>query len=239
MSRPPAGSRQKSRIVIDVEQARAQQPQKSKGRGRNILGMSAIVLGVLLLLLLGIGYAWWQNYKQGPSYTMALLVDAAQREDVKAVEELIDSDRIAEGFVPQVADKLSGGAGGAVRQQIEAALPQVKPRVRETMREEVAGAMKGLAEKTGGRVPFIVTALGISRFADVKREGDAAATAAFQVQDRTTELMLERRENRWKVVTVKDDAMASGIAARIASSLPTTGAGSPPPPGPSRRRPGR
>ncbi len=244
-SQTPAGRGRKSRIVIDVAQAQAEARSRKRGpgRGRRILTLVALALaGVLLLILVG-GYAWWQSYRKSPAYSVALLLDAAQRDDIQVVESLIDSDRVAQGFVPQVIEKLTGGTGAAGSPQISAlprgvitaALPQLLPRVRETMREEIARGLKGFSESAGGQRPFILLALAVPRVAEIKEEGDAA-TIAFKVGERPVELMMQRDGERWKVVSVKDDELAAGIAARLASSLPAT---APTPTNQTRRRSGR
>ena len=232
----------KSRIVIDVAQMQAEARGRRGGPGsrrRRILSIAALaVAGVVLVILVG-SYAWWQSYKKGPAYSLALLVDAAQREDMPGVEALIDSDRVAQGFIPQVIEKLTVG-GGTIpvlpRGAVTAALPQLLPRVRETMREELARAVKGFAEGLGGEKPFVLLALGVPRVAEIKEEGDAAQVS-FKAGERPVELSMQRDGERWKVVAVKDEGMATGIASRLASSLP---ASQPQPqPSPSRRRQGR
>ncbi len=237
---PQQGSGRKSRIVIDVAQAQAEARARRGGPGsrrRRVLSIAALVVAGLVLVVLVGGYAWWQSYKKSPAYSLALLVDAAQREDLPGVESLIDSDRVSQGFIPQVIEKLTAG-GGAVpvlpRGVVTAALPQLLPRVRETMREEIARAVKGFAESAGGQKPFVVLALGVPRVAEIKEEGDAAQVS-FKAGERPVELSMQRDGERWKVVTVKDDELATGIAARLASSLPTSA----PTPTPTRRRQGR
>lgn len=243
-SQTPAGRGRKSRIVIDVAQAQAEVRSRRRGPGRTkrivMLGALAVA-GVLLLVLVG-GYAWWQSYKKSPAYSVALLVDAAQHDDVQAVESLIDSDRLAQGFVPQVIEKLTGsGAAGSPqisalpRGVITAALPQLLPRVRETMREEIARGLKGFSESAGGQRSFVLLALAVPRVAEIKEEGDAASVT-FKAGERPVELMMQRDGERWKVVSVKDDELAAGIASRLASSLPAT---APTPTNQTRRRSGR
>lgn len=235
------GRGRKSRIVIDVEQARAAAHAAGRGRrARRPLSIAALVVAGLLLAALVAGYAWWQSYKRGPAYSLALLVDASRREDMQAVESLVDADAVAQGFVPQVIEKLTG-EGAALppdaRARVTAALPQLLPRVRETVREEVAQGVRAAAEGAGD-TSFLVLALGIPRAADITEEGDAA-NATFAREGRQTELALRRNGERWKVVNVKDDELASGIAQRLAASIPQA----PPPqqqqPNQPRRRRGR
>ena len=231
----------KSRIVIDVAQAQAEARARRGGPGsrrRRILSIGALAVAGLLLVALVGGYAWWQSYKKSPAYSLALLVDAAQREDIQGVESLIDSDRVAQGFIPQIIEKLTVGGGPVPvlpRGVVTAALPQLLPRVRETMREEIARAVKGFAEGAGGEKHFVLLALGVPRVAEIKEEGDAA-NVSFKAGERPVELSMQRDGERWKVVAVKDDEMATGIASRLASSLP---ASAPQPQPQPRRRQGR
>jgi hypothetical protein len=230
--------RGKSRIVIDVERARAEAQQRRGARGpRNKLSVAALVaLGLLLVALVG-AYAWWRSYQKGPAYSLALLVDAARRDDLQAVESLVDADRVAQGFVPQVIEKLTREGTPLppqARAQVTAALPQLLPRVRETVREEIARGVKAAAGEAAD-TSFVLLALGIPRAAEIKEEGDAA-TAAFNREGKQTELSLQRNGDRWKVVTVKDDDLAFGIAQRLAASIPQ---GPPPAAEQPRRRRGR
>jgi uncharacterized membrane protein len=217
----------KSRIVIDVDRVRAEAREKSARRfgraGRFMSVTGLVVLGVVLVLLVG-SYVWWQSFKRSPPYSLAVLVDAAQHDDVRTVETLIDSDQIAQGFIPQVIDNLAG-AGSALPPQARAslttALPQLLPRVRETMRDEIAREVKGFSKSEGSNLPFFVKALGVRQATTVAERGDTA-TVGVRAGERPVELTMRRDGERWKVVTVKDPQLASEIATRLASSLPAT-----------------
>jgi hypothetical protein len=221
----------KSRIVIDVDRVRAEADEKRArrfgraGRAGRALGVTGlVVLGLLLAALVGT-YAWWQGFKKSPPYSLALLLDAAQQDDVQAVETMTDSDQIAQGFVPQVIENLAGPGSPLPPQagaSLTAALPTLLPRVRETMREEIARSLKGASQDDSSNVPFFVKALGVSRAADVDERGDAA-TVKLSVGDRPVELSMRRDGERWKVITVKDPQLAADIAARLAASLPPGG----------------
>ncbi len=233
----------KSRIVIDVDRARAEARAKKgrgfAGRAGRVLGVTGlVVVAVLLVALLG-SYMWYQGFRKSPPYSLALLLDAAQHDDVQAVETLIDADQITQGFVPQVIDNLAG-AGSQLppqaRASLTATLPALLPRVRETMRDEIARALKGLPQNEASNLPFFVKALGVRQAATVVERGEAA-TVTVKAGDRPVELSMRRSGEVWKVVTVKDPQLASEIATRLAASLP---AGPQPqqtqPPQPTRRR---
>jgi hypothetical protein len=230
----------KSRIVIDVERVRAEAAQKKRagrfGRAGRALGVTGlVVLGLVLVLLVG-SYAWWQSFRKSPAYSLALLLDASQHDDVQTVETLIDADQIAQGFVPQVIENLAG-AGSPMSPQaratLTATLPALLPRVRETMRDEIARAMKGIGQNDSANLPFFAKALGVRQMATVVERGDAA-TVTVKAGERPVELAMRRDGERWKLVNVKDTQLAADIATRLAASLPA--APPPPPPNQPRRR---
>lgn len=221
----PQGRGRKSRIVIDVDRVRAEAQAKRArrfGRAGRVLGVTGLVIiGLVVALLVG-SYAWWQSFKKSPPYSLAMLLDAAQHDDVQKVETLIDADQIAQGFIPQVIDNLAG-AGSQLPPQARASLnttlPALLPRVRETMRDEIARTIKGLSQNESSRLPFFVKALGVRQASTVAEHGDAA-TVTLKAGERPVELSMRRDGELWKVVTVKDPQLASDIAARLASSLP-------------------
>ena len=219
-----SGGGRRSRIVIDVARAQGEARKKGwrAGRAGRLLSVTAlIIIGVVLVLLVST-YAWWRSFEKSPAYSLALLVDAAQRDDTQAVESLIDADQIAQGFVPQVIDKLAGAGSQLTpqaRAQLNTALPQLLPRVRETMRDEVARGLKGLRGGDTSSTPFFVKALGVRGLTDVKEQGDTAAVAV-KSESRALDLTMKREGERWRVVTVKDDQLATDIATRLASSVP-------------------
>jgi hypothetical protein len=218
----------KSRIVIDVDRVRAEAEAKRSrrfgGAGRALGVTGLVVLGVVVALLVG-SYVWWQGFKKSPPYSLALLLDAAQQDDVRAVETLIDADQIAQGFVPQVVENLAG-AGSPLppqaRASLTAALPALLPRVRETMRDEIARSLKTLSQDDSSRLPFFARAIGVRQAADVEEREDVA-DVRLKAGEREVNLSMRRDGERWKVVTVKDPQLASEIAARLATSLPAGG----------------
>jgi hypothetical protein len=240
MTQPTAGGGRRSRIVIDVERMQAEARQR-KGRrfgraGRFLSVTGLVVIALILVPLLG-GYLWWRSFEKSPAYSLALLVDAAQRGDNQTVDSLIDADQIANDFSRQVIEKLTAPDSPVppqARPQLPSAIPQLLPRVRESVRGEIAQDMKGLSKD---HTSFLLMALYIKRYSDVQEQGDKA-TVIFSASGRPVGLTMVRDGERWKVITVNDVYVANDIATRLASSVPT----SPQPAqtqGQTRRRAGR
>ena len=104
----------RNRIVIDMDKANAGQGSRFARRRSGRLGRILLILAVaLFVVLIGIGagaYFWWQNYKAQPAYTLALLVDAAQRNDDQEIDRILDMDKSSEGFVGEVRARLTGSS---------------------------------------------------------------------------------------------------------------------------------
>ena len=219
----------RNRIIISLERARtaAHIPHlpKKGSRGARVLGVIGIALVVIVLGIAVGAFLWWQSYKSRPAYSLALLVDAVQRNDEATFNELVDTDKVVENFVPQVTEKALGRYAAAltapVRRQVEALVPKLLPSIKAQVREEVTKKIKELSGRAEGK-PFILIALGMPFIVDVKEEGDTARVAAT-LNDRQVELTMAKTESRWKIVAVRDDVMAAQIVDRIAKDLPAIG----------------
>ena len=112
-----------------------QKPQKP-----SILLKLLKIVGFVLLAVLVIGgiagFVYWRNLKKTPQYSLALLVDAARRDDQKTIDELVDTDAVIDDFVPQITDKaveLYGrGLAPATIQKIAQAAAPFLPALKET-----------------------------------------------------------------------------------------------------------
>ena len=256
MYSPPAGQggrRKQSRIVINVEDDAKKKGARGGGRGffgrigrggRALSVASLVVLGLLLLALVA-GLFWWQSHKRSPSYSLALLVDAARRDDAQTFDQLLDGERVAQSLAPQVTEQALASVGGrgalpAPRRQIEAALPNLLAGMREQVRAEMSNGVKAAASRgRAENMPFFVLALMPSLLGSVKEEGDAATVLIDKGDNRATELSMKREGERWRVVGVKDEELASGIASRIVAGLPAQPPAAAPQPTPRRRREGQ
>ncbi|MGB7925942.1 MAG: DUF2939 domain-containing protein [Pyrinomonadaceae bacterium] len=224
-----SGQKKRSRIVVEFDKARemahAQPRGGGGGRGSKVFGIIAIVLALAVLGAVAGGYLWWRSYQTGPAYSLALLVDAAQRNDAKAIDEIVDTNKIVESFIPQVTEKAMGryaaALTGPLGKQVESLVPKLLPDIKEKVREEVTGRVKELGKRAEGK-PFILVALGIPYVVTIKEEGDTARVTAT-LDDRTTDLTMRRSGERWKIVAVKDDQLAARMVDNIAKNLPAVG----------------
>src|SRR5205814_2825081 len=97
----------RNRIVIDLNQpyrgrAAAPKSRQRTGRAGRVLGIIAIIMGIVIVGIAAGAYFWWQHYKAQPGYALALLVDAAQRNDNEEVDRILDMDKVNDNYVGDV-----------------------------------------------------------------------------------------------------------------------------------------
>jgi hypothetical protein len=170
-------------------------------------------------------YLWWRSYQSGPAYSVALLVDAAQRNDMPALEGGLDDEAIATNMVANVREKASSRYGvslsDSLQQRIDGLLPVLLPQMRETIHSEVAKEIKEFSTRAESK-PFVVVALAISSFVKITTQGDNAQVVA-PLPDRTIEVSLRRDGDRWKVIDFKDDVLVQRIVDGLMKDLPAIG----------------
>ena len=187
-----------------------------KSRAGKILGIVGIGLFILLLCL-AIGlFFWWQHYKTTPAYTLALLVDAAQRNDMPTVDKIVDTDKIVNNFTSHVAEKVAGSYGpalnDAVRKQVDSLLPGLMPAINQMVRDGIAARVKEISQNAKQK-PFIVVALGLPYVVNIKENGDRATIVVVH-DSRVTGDML-RDGPTWKIVALQDDALMQRIVEEV------------------------
>lgn len=243
--------KRRSRIVVNVEPRPPEdrgaavkrwrgafRTRRVQGRRRRVLSVAALALAAVALVLFAGGYWWWQSFKSSPSYTLALALDAAERDDRPAFEALVDVGEVSRSVVPQVIERVRGGDNSLnispqVRRQIAQNAQVWLPGVREGVREVLMSETKRLAEQSGARgFPFFVRALALSRLGEsVTQEGEGNATATanvtYKVNERPVEFGLKgsdvEGQRNWKVVSAKSDELAARVAERVAKTFPMMG----------------
>ncbi len=189
---------------------------------KKILAIIAVLLVVAVAGIALGGFLWWQHYKTTPAYSIALLIDAAQRNDVPAVEKIVDTDKIVDNFATQIAEKAAGQYGSAltssVRKQIDNLVPTLIPFVKQQVRDGVAARVREISEGSNKK-PFILLALGVPYVVTITSEGDNGKASA-DIKQQHVELDLHREGDTWRVVGVHDDALVQQIAEQVIKQLP-------------------
>lgn len=231
----------RNRIVINLDDRAQAKTRATVGQQRRwprvlaILGITALLLAVIAAA--GI-FFWWQHYQTKPAYSLALLIDAAQRNDTATVNQFLDTQKIVTSLTSQVTDSAAGRYGveldPAARGRVAAFLTNPGPSVQQTIQEEMAKRMAELAQQSEGK-PVWVVALTLPYVMKITTEGDVAQVVVT-APGRTAELTMARSGERWQVTSVKDDAVVKQIIDKVMANLPPV---SPPPGIPPGRNPGR
>lgn len=186
-----------------------------------VLKIFGILLGLFLIVGSIGGYFYWQNLKKTPQYSLALLVDAARRDDQAAIDELVDTDAVVDDFMPQITDKaveLYGRnlAPGTIQKMAQVAAPLL-PAVKQRARSEVPNLIR---EKTKQfeKIPFWAIAVGASRYLDIKPEGENANIKS-KIAERPLEVTLKQNGERWQIVAIKDEVLARRVAEKVGQDL--------------------
>ncbi|HEX6648110.1 MAG TPA: hypothetical protein VF075_01180 [Pyrinomonadaceae bacterium] len=221
----------RKRIVINLDAPQGGPPQRGRARGGRRRLWPRVLAAVTVAVLIGVaaiavvGFFWWRHYQSTPDYTLTLLVDAAQRNDVAQFQQLIDDQEIAKNMMATVSQKAAGRYGFAlnstIQQRIDSVMPSLVPRLQQTIHDEVVQELKVLASKSEPR-PFIFLAVTVPSLIKVKADGDTA-NATATMSDRTIELGMRRDANRWKVIEYKDDVVVQRIVDSVMKELPAIG----------------
>jgi hypothetical protein len=219
----------RKRIVIGLDAPQGGPAARARvgkrGRWRRILALLMfVVLFVVLAAIVG-GFFGWRYYQSTPSYTLTLMIDAAQRNDVAEFQKRIDDEEIAKNMLASVSQKAAGRYGFAltssIQQRIDTILPTLLPGLKETVHDEVVKEIKEFASKSEPR-PFIFLLVTVPSLMKITTEGDTAkATAALS--DRTIEMTMRRDSERWKVIEFKDDAVVQRVVDSVMKELPAIG----------------
>lgn len=222
----------RNRIVIKFDESQTPPGSTGKGARRGLARLLVIVAVVLLLLagaVVGGGYLWWQNYKSSPAYALAVLADAAQKNDTAMVDSILDTDKVCDDFVSQVRQRTGGSAVSAIASilptQADTALQTVSPKLKQTVHDELLKEVKRLSEPAAGK-PFFLVALAITRFADIKEENNVAQVNV-NVKDEHLQLTMQPTTRpgatRWRITAVQDDKLVKLVGDGITRKLPSPG----------------
>jgi uncharacterized membrane protein len=220
------------RIVINLDapqggsSSRGQEASKARRRRwPRVLALLSLFLIVFLVVGAAGAFFWWRHYQSTPAYSLALLVDAAQRNDTAELQKLINEDEIAKNMVTTVSQKAASRYGYAlnssIQQRIDSSMSTLSPRLKQTVRDEVVKEIQVFASKSERR-PFIFLIVTGPSLLIVTTEGDTAKVKA-PMSDRAIELTMQRNADRWQVTDVKDDVVIQRVVDNVMKELPAIG----------------
>jgi hypothetical protein len=237
----------RQRIVINLDEAKSaggKPVAKKRRRWPRVLGILALLV-VIGVVAAGVGgFLLWRHYQSTPTYTIALILDAAQRNDVAEFQTHINDEEITKNMTASVSQKAAARYGYAltssIQQQIDSAMPALMPRVKQAINDELLKSMQAFAAAPEKR--SFITLLGAVRsLMTITEEGDSAKATAT-MGGYNIEMTMRRDAAGWKVIDVKDDVIVQRIVDGVMKELPAIGnidANSPLLKKPQRRRSGR
>lgn len=218
----------RKRIVINLDSPPGTRSSAGGARRRRwpkVLAVLAVLLLFGVIVVAAGAFFGWRYYQSTPSYSVALILDAAQRNNMPELEKFIDDEAISQNLLKAVGEKAAGRYGsalsGAVQSQIDKLLPSLMPSVRQIVRDEVAKEVKEFASKSEPK-PFLFVALAVPSFVTMRTEGDTAQGSA-PLSDRTMEFTMKRNADRWRIVEVKDDTLTQRVVDGVVKELPAIG----------------
>jgi len=183
-----------------------------------IAGTVALTLAVVALIG---GLVYYHQLKSSPQYSLALLVDAAKRDDTDEVDTVVNIDAVVEDFMPQVTAKAielygRGLSPQAIQKATVLARP-LMPAVKDRARAELPRVIRDRTAKYGD-VPFFAMVLGAGKYIDVTVADDVAIVNS-KLENHQLEMRMRWNGDRWQIIGVKDDKLATSIAQKIGQEI--------------------
>ncbi len=217
----------RQRIVINLDAPKTEGTKLVHKRRRwpRVLGILALLVLIVVVVAAVGGFLWWRHYQSTPTYTLTLLIDAAQRNDAAELQKRIDDDEIAKNMAASISQKAAGRYGfslnSSIQGRIDAMMPSLLPRLKQTIHDEVVKEIKEFASKSEPK-PFVFLVIAVPSLVTVTTEGDNAKATA-KTSDRTIELAMRRDADRWKVTDFKDDVVVQRVVDNVMKELPAIG----------------
>jgi len=216
----------RNRIVIDLDKARADEQGRVRARRLGRTGRILVIIAVgLVLIIIGVaagGYFWWRHYQNSPAYSLALLTEAAQRNDTATVDSLLDTEKISGDFVAHARQSPPGSSASSLwPSQLDPAKTSLSAKLKETVHDQLIKEVEDLTSDAAGK-PFIIIALAVPRFADIKQENNTAQVTV-NIKDQQIKLTMQADGDRWRITRVQDEKLVKMVADSLIRSLPSNG----------------
>ena len=184
-----------------------------------VIGLTVVVT-IIVTAVVG-GLLYYLSLKNTPQYSLALLVDAAKRDDNAEIDRLIDINSVVDDFMPQVTDKaieLYGrGQPPQVLQKVARLATPLLPAVKERARAELPRVTRERTERLG-YVPFFAMVMGADRYLEITVNGDSALVKS-KMPEHPLEVKMRCNGDRWQIVGVRDEQLATNIARKIGQEI--------------------
>jgi hypothetical protein len=146
-------------------------------------------------------------------------VDATQRNDRQAIDNILDTDKIATDFVSQIRARVPASAIWAP--QVDLTKMTSSAKVKETLHDQLVKEVQRLTDIAADK-PLVLIALAVPRFADIKQENNQAH-ATVNLKDEQIQLTMVQNGDRWRVIAVQDEKLAKMLAQAMINTLPANG----------------
>jgi len=219
----------RQRIVINLDGPAGDATQRLRTQKRRrwprVLGILVLVVLVFAVVAAVGGYFLVRRYQSSPTYALALIFDAAQRNDVAEFDKRIAGEEIAKNMTATVSQKAAARYGGSldssVQQKIDSTMSSLLPRVKQTVHDEFLNAMKAFAAAPEQR-SFISIVGAVQSLMTVTTNGDSAK-ATGKMAGHDIELGMRRDPDGWKVIDVKDERIVQRVVDSVMKELPAIG----------------
>jgi hypothetical protein len=185
-----------------------------------ILSIAGVLLSLLAAAFVG-GYLYWQSFVDSPQYSLALLVDAARRDDQAMVDQIVAIDAIVDDFMPQITGKAVELYGRGLPPQTIARVAKVATPVMPALKQRARAQLPNLIRKKTARfqsVPFAAMVLGAERYLDIRPDGDTAIVRS-RLPEHAFEVRMQRNGSGWKIIGISDEGLATEIAQKVGQEI--------------------
>ena len=219
----------RQRIVINLDGPAGEATQRSRTGGNKrrrwprVLGILALLVLLFVVAAAVGGYFLVRRYQSSPTYALALMFDAAQRNDTAEFDKRIAGEEIAKNMTAAVSQKAASRYGGSlnssVQQKIDSTMSSLLPRVKQTVHDEFLNALKAAEPEQRS---FISIVGAVQSLMTVTTNGDSAK-ATGKMAGHDIELGMRRDADGWKVIDVKDEVIVQRVVDSVMKELPAIG----------------
>jgi hypothetical protein len=193
----------------------------TQSRFRKILLAVAGVTLLLVIVAAAGSYFYWQSLKGTPQYSLALIIDAARKNDQPSMDRLVDIGAVVDDFIPQITSKAVEIYGRGLPPQTIARVAQVAAPVMPAVKDRARAELPGVIRRKTARfenVPFAAMVIGADRYLDVTTQGNVATVKSL-LPEQSFEFKMMREGGEWKIVGVRDNELSERIAKAIGQEV--------------------